>query len=647
VIRGGLRRLLDELKALGDSITGDALTGLLARHELPMEEMATFVTPSPDTYSRRRVARTDHFEVLVMTWLPGQGSGAHDHAGAISAFKILSGTVRETRFAPARDGLVDFLDTYELHEGEVGLDAGGTIHAVRNDAANETPLVSIHIYAPPLPELRRFTERPGDRAITRAFQRPRVPDAPVVAIIGGGFSGAMVASQLMCKLALTVQPVHVVIVDRQASMAEGAAYRTPHACHVLNVPAANMSAWPDRPNDLLDWTRSQNLPAEAYSFLRRLDYGEYLRAALFSSVARANAQTSIEIRRAEASFVERIGDAGWRIRCSEGGPIEADVLVLATGHGTPADPLRQGWSGSRARYIGDPWASLALTAIEAHESVCLLGTGLTSIDVLQSLARPDRTAPVTALSRRGLLPAAHAPTSLPPLDPRAWLEPLLASGNPSMRRIARAIRREIQAAQAAGRDWRQIMDGLRPHISRIWSALPARARMSFLRHGRAFWDVARHRMAPSVAQSVAGLTHAGLFRTAAARLVKASGDMDGVTLTVRRRGEPATEILRFDWVVNCTGTVVGQGVGFSPVVAGLIEAGCLEADDLGLGVRSTAEGQALAVGRVIDDLIIVGAMRRGDLWESTAVPDLRKLAAQAADTVVRKISALGRQNGVG
>jgi predicted metal-dependent enzyme (double-stranded beta helix superfamily) len=157
-----LSRLVAELEALAGGVTGEAVTEVLARTSLHIGDVTAFVALTPEGYSRRCVVRTAAFEVLVMTWLPGQGSAAHDHSGSVSAFKILLGSAHETRFEQAADGLVEPTDTHQWRVGEVGLDAGETIHAVRNDSPNEL-LVSLHVYSPPLVELRRLTVRPDDQ----------------------------------------------------------------------------------------------------------------------------------------------------------------------------------------------------------------------------------------------------------------------------------------------------------------------------------------------------------------------------------------------------------------------------------------------------------------------------------------------------
>jgi uncharacterized NAD(P)/FAD-binding protein YdhS/predicted metal-dependent enzyme (double-stranded beta helix superfamily) len=628
-----LRLIVHQLEALGRAITAEQATAILARSDLAIDDVRDFVVTKTDSYSRRRVARTEAFELLVMAWLPGQGSGAHDHAGSVSAFKILRGTADETRYAQAVDSLVDPTGTRQSRAGEIGIDPGDVIHAVRN--VHEELLITVHIYAPPIPELRRFTPRPEGRPPATAFLRRRQPCQSHVAIVGGGFCGAMVAAHLMREATRSDVPMHIVIVDRQASIAEGAAYRTPDARHLLNVPTSGMSAWPDRSDDFLNWAKAHDASTLPYSFLPRRTYGEYLRATLLDAIAQAGSKVSVEIRRDEADAIERRGKSGWHLGCKQSESIEADAVVLATGHRPLVDPLSNHWFGSRARYIEDPWSSLMLTAIEKDESVCLLGTGLTAIDVLQSLGGSARSAPVTAFSRRGLLPAVHTPAAVAPIDPRDWLAPLLrVEAKIATRALTREIRRAVREAESAGQDGRQVIDGLRPYISQIWSALPPRERSRFLRHVRAFWEVARHRMAPAVAWEVKAATESGIFRASAARILSARGDGDGATLSVRPRGSAVDEAQRFDWIVNCTGPGAGRESAFPPSIAGLIENGYLKTDPDNIGVHSTPIGEAIGDTQVFEDLFLVGSLRKPDSWESTAVPELRVQAALAAEAIL-------------
>jgi uncharacterized NAD(P)/FAD-binding protein YdhS/predicted metal-dependent enzyme (double-stranded beta helix superfamily) len=629
-----LRMLVDELEAAGDVVTRSHAVAALGRAEVAWDDVADFVQSSPVGYARRRIARTDAFELLVMTWLPGQGSAPHDHAGSICALRIVRGHVRESFFAPARDGLVDRMQDTELVEGEVIVDASDHIHALMNAPDAPETLVTLHVYAPPLPELRRFAARPVGHVPAAPFSRERRGDAPVVAIVGGGFSGTLVAAHLIRLATESERAVHVALHDRQATYGEGAAYRTVDSRHLLNVPASNMSAWPDRPTDFLDWARTREANVGPGDFLPRKIYGDYVRSA-FTAVAREAADgVSAEIRREEIHAIERGESSGWRVLV-EGASHDASAVVIATGHRPPDDPLRSRWSGPRTRYVEDPWASLALSAIRADERVLLLGTGLTSVDVLLTLGKTPRIADVIAVSRRGLWPETHATTPKPAIDPRPWLDPVLA-GTPSAHALLRGVIESVASAEASLGDWRPAIDGLRPHLTRIWCALSDVERARFLRHVRPFWEVRRHRMAPKIGAVVDDAMEQRALTTIAGRVRSAKATRDGVVVEVHRRASDTVESVAVDWVVNCTGPGAGA-MAIPPALAGLIEAGHLEPDAHGLGVRTDEHGCALAQGRPRTDLAIVGTLRKADLWESTAVPELRVQAAAAARAIGRHL----------
>ena len=73
---------------------------------------------------------------------------------------------------------------------------------------------------------------------------------PHVAVIGAGFSGLMTAVHLTT---LSVD-LRVTLIERRPVFGRGVAYDTRDPGHLLNVRLDNMSAFPDRPDDLADWS---------------------------------------------------------------------------------------------------------------------------------------------------------------------------------------------------------------------------------------------------------------------------------------------------------------------------------------------------------------------------------------------------------
>ena len=101
-----------------------------------------------------RVAVTEEYEAWLLTWLPGQSTGLHDHGGSAGAFVVLAGVVHEATFAPAQDRSPAVLVNRTLGPGRVRAFSADYLHDVAN--AGRVPAVSLHVYAPALETMRRF-----------------------------------------------------------------------------------------------------------------------------------------------------------------------------------------------------------------------------------------------------------------------------------------------------------------------------------------------------------------------------------------------------------------------------------------------------------------------------------------------------------
>ena len=457
-------------------------------------------------------------------------------------------------------------------------------------------------------------------------------------VIGGGFCGACTAMHLLDAARACGVPMHVQLIDAQGSTGTGAAYGTIDASHLLNVPAGNMSARPDAPLHFLEWAKSHLPQATAVDFLPRLLYGRYVRESLAHAAAEAAPRGSqFTVHRAQATAIERAG-TGWIVRLSDGSSMNADSVVIATGTPLPRDPLQHTWAGPRSRWIADPWRPASVARVGAGDSVVIIGSSLTAVDVALSLT-PDgvrRTAPICMLSRNGWLPRAHIVPRPTPVDLTASVQALLAA-QPHLRmsRLTRWLRERLRETGPEGtpRDWRSVIDGVRPHTATLWRQLDTAERARFLRHARALWDVHRHRTAPAVHAHIERLEHEGTLRRLPCRLLRASATDSGVTVHARTR-DGMEHAIEANWVVNCSGPAPNGAARTDPVIASLLRTSMAQEDALGLGIESDAQGRVLdANGQPAPGLLVVGTLRRPALWESTAVPELRVQAASVAAAI--------------
>jgi predicted metal-dependent enzyme (double-stranded beta helix superfamily) len=98
----------------------------------------------------RRLARNDRYEVWLLSWLPGQQTGFHDHGPSAGAFAVALGSLTEQAAVAGRPAPA----TRTLARGAARSFGQHYVHDVRNDAPE--PALSVHAYSPPLSSMRRF-----------------------------------------------------------------------------------------------------------------------------------------------------------------------------------------------------------------------------------------------------------------------------------------------------------------------------------------------------------------------------------------------------------------------------------------------------------------------------------------------------------
>lgn len=450
-----------------------------------------------------------------------------------------------------------------------------------------------------------------------------------VLIVGGGASGTLLAAQLLRN---APSPLRVALLERSPRVGPGLAYSTPSESHLLNVPAGRMSAFPDDPEHFLRWSRRVEPGTQPGDFVQRQRYGQYLEAVLREARAAAAPGVGLEIIPGEAVSLSQ-GEGSARVVLADGSVLEARTVALAVGNALPADlPVEDGGLYASPRYIRSPWTEGALLRVQPHHPVLLIGTGLTMVDTVLSLAERNHEGRINAISRHGLLPHVHRPGVV--------AGPPVSVPEPHrVRSVLGALRHEARRLSEDA-DWRGVMDAVRPQTASLWRGLPLPERRRFLRHLRSFWDVHRHRMAPGVHDILQQLQSVGVLRVYAARVRGFQVTDEGwVMARVRPRGTSREATFRVKHVINCTGpdACIGRG---HPLLRGLLEAGLVQADGLALGLATDAEGALLdAGGRASDRLFTLGPLRRGDLWESTAIPEIRGQALALSRRLLAELAS--------
>ena len=428
-----------------------------------------------------------------------------------------------------------------------------------------------------------------------------------VAIIGAGFSGTLLAINL-----LRHDGPAATLIERGDAAGLGVAYGTRQSDHLLNVRAANMSPFPDRPDHFVAWLAGRGGVAGPADFVPRALYGAYLRETLAAAQAAAPGRLTV-------IDGEAVGIDGTTVMLKDGGRVAADAVVLAVGNLAPQVPPGLEGIAVHPAFVRNPWAAGATAGVGNDDTVLLVGTGLTMVDVALTLEAQGFGGRIVALSRRGLLPHRHAPAV-----PAA--QPIRERPRPPLSALVGTVR-----ARGKAIGWHSAIDELRPFTQGIWAAADPVERRRFLRHLRPWWDIHRHRLAPAVADRIDAMVASGRLTLLAGKSCDAHQAEGGIAVEWRPRGEDTRQRIVATRVISCIGPQGDVARTDDPLLSALVADGRIRPDSEHLGIDVEVTGRVLHDDGESDDrLFAIGPMTRGAFWEIVAVPDLRRQVWEVA-----------------
>ncbi len=463
-----------------------------------------------------------------------------------------------------------------------------------------------------------------------------------IAIIGAGASGTLLAAQL---LRATVYPLRIYLIEARPLIGRGVAYGTTHMQHLLNVPVGKMSAYSELPNHFLSWLTRYAEMTEAIampdttSFVPRSLYGSYLQEVL-QEAQTASTHGVLELIHDEVLDVHVI-ENGLEIVTKNKHSLYVHQAILATGYSEPLSPfvaIPEFYSSKR--YSCDPWTSESIWTIAPTASVLLLGSSLTMIDVALALKAQEHVGTLFAVSRRGVVPYAHQKNAVPGIQLASTELPT------SLHAVVRWVRaKSEQIMQEADGDWRSVVDALRPHTQTLWQSWSIEEKQQFLRHVQLYWDARRHRIAPIAAREIEQMRATAQLQVYAGRVQRYDETDNDVGVTIRLRHTQKLQTLHVHHVINCTGPNCDIRKSSSPLLSNLFAQGVIRPDACYLGIDTTANGAIIDRNGVASSrLYTLGPLRKGTLWESTAIPEIRGQAAQLAHHLLHSSLSLWHTN---
>lgn len=447
-----------------------------------------------------------------------------------------------------------------------------------------------------------------------------------IAIVGGGFSGLAVLANLVRS---TSGPLNIICVSRDNPGVFGPAYSTPRPEHLLNVRAEGMGLFDDDHAGFHAWAAAQDENIKPGDYLPRRLYAEYLSAIHENALAAASHKNmNVRFVRAEVSDIQPRN----KLQIITDGPyVDAAGVVLAIGNTLKAREDAQ----AQPRLVADVWNYdyEALAQARDIQHIAVVGSGLTALDSIISLLNCGWRGRLTCLSGSALLPMAH-PAAYDKSRLKAAERAKYVGQRPS--RIMHELRKT-----ARGADWPYAIDSLRSLTQPMWNALSPADRLRVAQKYFNLWNIHRHRCDSSIRAQADAAIASGRLAMVRARCTGFQADAAGVDIGLQQGGRQTTQ--RFDLAFKCIG--VNYAAANNPLLTTLLDTGVVKGAGNPYGIAADENF------RVYDGpagvIHALGTPLFGQLFETTAVPELRHQSARVAADIISLRSGLSQSRAAG
>lgn len=211
-----------------------------------------------------------------------------------------------------------------------------------------------------------------------------------IAIIGFGATGVSFLRQLHSHFyEQDLNPISVAIISPKESFSSGLAFGQAESFHRVNTPPELMGIDPEDPQGFATWMRQKKGLIEKYP--SRLTYSDYLKYVYRSL---PNDKLIITEYHSLANNIEKTNKQ-YRLNLNDGRTIKAKRTVLALGSTS---------APSFSNNLGlEPILPSEIPQTPTPNRALVIGTGLTSVDCVRSLARKG-TQSIHIFSRSGFAP---------------------------------------------------------------------------------------------------------------------------------------------------------------------------------------------------------------------------------------------------
>lgn len=232
-----------------------------------------------------------------------------------------------------------------------------------------------------------------------------------IGVVGGGASAVCLIDALVRAQG---GPGSITVFEPSPNLWRGRAYQVDAETIKVNATPDDMSVrvgdlghferWLQTRERIVEDSGSIDIYSGAH-FAPRTVYGEYLEQTAYAALGELRRQGwRVDLVGAAVTAARRTAD-GVLLSTANGSAAAFDYVVLCVGGDSPKDTY--GLTGAPG-FVPDPYpVSHKLRDIDEQEHVAVIGSGLTAVDIVLSLAAQGHQGRISLLSRRGVLPGVR------------------------------------------------------------------------------------------------------------------------------------------------------------------------------------------------------------------------------------------------
>ncbi|MBL7882683.1 MAG: FAD/NAD(P)-binding protein [Bacteroidia bacterium] len=458
-----------------------------------------------------------------------------------------------------------------------------------------------------------------------------------IGVVGSGFSGTITTIQLINKLN---KPCEIIIFDKKKLFNKGIAYAPYSNSVLLNVIASKMSAFSNTPDHFLDWVmqnpnyKNQGKTAISNSFLPRYLYGEYLQDIWEDAINIAK-EKQIKI----IHFNNYVNDFdvskdGITLLLDNQTNLAVNDCIIASGNNIPRNPAIPNFKFyTSENYFQNPWLHNAVKSTSDELPILIIGNGLTMVDTVLCLIEEGFKGTVYSISPNGFNILPHSNNQIK----YATLANEL-NNDLTLYSLVKLVNKHIKLAQKKGIAVDSVIDSLRPHTQKIWRGFNTKEKKMFMSRLRHLWGVARHRIPLQSFDKIQQLKAKNKLHIKAGKIVDINEIDNVMTVEYYDKKERSNKKLIVSRIINCTGPETDINMLSNSFLKTILQKGIIQQDELKLGICTDIETFKVIDAQGNKHLYVytLGSHLKGELWESTAVNELRTQAEKLATILAEK-----------